>query len=620
MLYRQTRGHPLFTVELLRGLQEQGDLVRDSEGRWIAGPALDWQTLPARVEAVIAERIGRLPEPLRAALRAASVEGEVFTAEVVARLQANSEDEMVRHLSRDLDRRHRLVRAQGILRLDGQRLSQYRFRHILFQTYLYHSLDEVERAHLHEAVGNTLEALHEGQPEAMAAIAGQLAWHFQEAGIADKAVHYLHQAGERAVQLSAHEEAIAHLTRGLELLATLPDPGRQDQRLARARRELALQLTLGVAWMPTDAGVGGMTRAYTRARELSLQTGQASELCRIQGQLATTHYVRAEYHRARELADEALSLAQQAEDPLLVALGHWRLGFVLFALGACTPTRAHLKHMLAFYEPRHHDSFIFLSGSDPGVSALAYDACCLWCLGYPDQATTRSKEALTLARALGHAFALAEALWCAGCLFNAMRREPLALRGSSEELLRLVNEKAMPTWLGVAICHQGQALAMLGQVQEGMAQILEGMAERASMEVRLYVPQSLGFLAEAQAKAGQPGQSLATLAEALTVVEQTDERLWEADLYRVQAEVLHMQARDAEAEASFQRAIEVARRQEARSWELRATTGLARLWHQQGQTAEAHALLAEIYGWFTEGFDTPDLLEAGALLEALAER
>jgi predicted ATPase len=216
MLYRQTRGHPLFTIELLRGMQERGDLVRDREGRWVEGPALDWETLPARVEAVIAERIGRLAEPLQAALRVASVEGEVFTAEVVARVRGGDERKVVGRLSGELDRRHRLVRAQGIQRMDGQRMSHYRFRHILFQRYLYNSLDEVERAHLHEAVGNTLEALYEDQASEIAAIATiaaiavQLAWHFQEAGIAEKAIHYLHQAGEKAVQLSAYQEGIAH--------------------------------------------------------------------------------------------------------------------------------------------------------------------------------------------------------------------------------------------------------------------------------------------------------------------------------------------------------------------------------------------------------------------------
>jgi adenylate cyclase len=252
MLYQQTHGHPLFTIELLRGLQERGDLIQDPEGHWVEGPALDWETLPARVEAVIAERMGRLAEPLQAALRVASVEGEVFTAEVVARVRAADEGEVVGRLSGELDRRHRLVRAQAIERLGSRRVSRYRFRNYLFQKYLYDSLDEVERAYLHEDVGNVLEELYGDQASeiaAIAAIAPQLAWHFQEAGMAEKAIHYLHQAGEKAVQLSAYQEGIAHLTRGLELLMALPDSGGKEHRLERAQQELALQLALGMAWI-----------------------------------------------------------------------------------------------------------------------------------------------------------------------------------------------------------------------------------------------------------------------------------------------------------------------------------------------------------------------------------
>jgi DNA-binding SARP family transcriptional activator/predicted ATPase len=610
MLYRQTRGHPLFTIELLRGLQERVDLVQDPEGRWVEGPALDWETLPARVEAVIAERIGRLAEPLQGALRVASVEGEVFTAEVVARVRAADEREVVGRLSGELDRRHRLVRAQGILRMDGQRLSHYRFRHILFQRYLYSSLDEVERVHLHEAVGNTLEALYEDQIEAMAAIAGQLAWHFQEAGIAEKAIHYLHQAGEKAVQLSAYQEGVAHLTRGLALLMALPDS------LERAQQELALQLALGMAWQGTKGTPAPeVEKAYTRARELCQQMGKTSQLCQILGQLAMLHYVRAEHQTARELAEEALNLAQQAEDPLLVALGHWYLGFILFCLGEYTTALGHLEQVITFYNPeQHHRSLVVLHGVDAGPSALAYAACCLWCLGYPEQALSRSQEALALARELDHPFSLADVLCYAGCMFNEMRRDAPALKDNAEELMRLANEK-VPGWLATGTWHRGEAVAMLGQVQEGMAQMREGMAVEQSKGVRCYLPGRLHFLAEAQAKAGQPEEGLTTLAEAFAFVEETDERHWEAELYRLRAELLLMQGDEAEAEASLHKAIEVSRRQQAKSWELRATVSLCRLWRKQGRVDEAWQMLAEIYGWFTEGSDTPDLQEAKALLE-----
>jgi predicted ATPase len=244
-------------------------------------------------------------------------------------------------------------------------------------------------------------------------------------------------------------------------------------------------------------------------------------------------------------------------------------------------------------------------------------ACCLWCLGYPEQALSRSQEVLALARELGHPFSLADVLCFAGCMLNEMRRDAPALKDHAEELMRLANEKGMPAWLGMGTRYRGKALAMLGQVQEGMAQMREGVAVHRSVGVRCYLPGTLRFLAEAQAKAGRPEEGLTTLAEAFALVEETDERHQEAELYRLRAELLLMQGDEAEAEASLHKAVEVARRQQAKSWELRAAIGLARLWQQQGRMDEARQMLAEVYGWFTEGFDTPDLQEAKALLNEL---
>ncbi|MCK5315480.1 MAG: tetratricopeptide repeat protein, partial [Anaerolineales bacterium] len=571
--------------------------------------ALDWQTMPARVEAVIAERIGRLDEPLRAALRVASVEGETFTAEVVARVRASNEREILGHMSGELDKRHHLIRAQSIQRIDGQLLSSYRFQHILVQRYLYDSLDEVERVHLHERVGTALEDLYTAQKE-IAAVSPQLARHFQEARITEKAVHYLLQAGERAVQMSAYQEAIVHLTRGLALLMTLPDSPE------RAEQELALQIALGMAWI----GVPGpeWENACTRALELCRQTGDTSQLCRVLGELSIIYYVRAEHHRARELGEQALNLAQRAKDPMLVVISHWYLGFISFSLGEYTTARDHLERMLDFYNPeQHHRSLVFLRGVDAGLSALAYAACCLWCLGYPDQALSRSQQALALARELGHPFSLGDVLSYAGCLFNAMRRDAGALKEVADELVRLSHEK-VPTWMGAGTRYRGEALAMLGQDQEGITQMRQGLAAGQSMGIRLNFSETLGALAMGQAKTGKPERGLITLDEALSLVEETDERHWEAELYRIRGELLLMQGDHAEAEASFDKAIEVARRQRARSWELRATTSLARLWQEQGKTNEARGMLGEIYAWFTEGFDTPDLKQAKALLEELA--
>jgi predicted ATPase len=229
----------------------------------------------------------------------------------------------------------------------------------------------------------------------------------------------------------------------------------------------------------------------------------------------------------------------------------------------------------------------------------------------------RSQETLALARELGHPFSLADVLCYAGCMFSEMRRDALALKDHAEELMRLASEK-VPMWSPSGQRYWGGALAMLGQVHEGIAQMREGMAAIQSGGALCCLSETLCYLAKAQAGAGQPEEGLATLTEALAFVEQTDQRHSEAELYRLRAVLQLMQGRDAASEASLHKAIQVARRQQARSWELRATTSLARLWQKQGKQETARGALAEIYGWFTEGFDTADLKEAKALLEQLS--
>ena len=264
-LYHQTQGHPLFTVELLRAMQERGDLIRNEHGHWIEGSALDWDTLPVRVEAVIAERMAQLPQPLHDTLTVASVEGETFTAEIMARVERVDEQEMIQQLDDKLARTYRLVQAGGARRVDGQCLSLYRFRHTLFQKYLYNDLSPAARAHLHQAVGTTLETLY-GQETAEVAV--QLAWHFQQAGLVEKAITYLQQAGEQAAHRSANIEAVGHLRQGLMLLRTLPDTP------ARDRQELGLQMALGTSLIAS--------RGFGDAAEVETYFQKAIEIARQQ--------------------------------------------------------------------------------------------------------------------------------------------------------------------------------------------------------------------------------------------------------------------------------------------------------------------------------------------------
>ncbi|HUW12839.1 MAG TPA: AAA family ATPase, partial [Anaerolineae bacterium] len=325
MLYRQTSGHALFTAELMRGLQERGDLIQDEEGWWTEGPALDWDALPPRVEGVIGQRIGRLPEAWQQELRSASVQGEVFTAEVLARVEGVDERETVRQLSGELSRVHRLVSGESLDRLGSQSLSRYRFRHFLFQKYLYGTLDAVERARLHQTTGNVLEELYGDQTEELAV---QLALHFQEAGLAGKAVQYLHQAGTRCVGQFANEEAISHFNRGLALVETLPDTPEWEQM------EFDLLMGLAPALVATQGyGSREMRSTWGRALELSQRMDDAPELAVTGYHMATYYMARAEFHAMLDIAQKMSDAAERWGDQSTFPLHRTKLGYALFFLG-----------------------------------------------------------------------------------------------------------------------------------------------------------------------------------------------------------------------------------------------------------------------------------------------
>jgi DNA-binding SARP family transcriptional activator/predicted ATPase len=620
-LYQQTRGHALFTVEMLHGMQERGDLVQDERGRWIEGLVVDWQTLPARVEGVIGERIGRLPAGLQAALKVASVEGEVFTAEVVARVRAAGELDTVQQLSDELDQQHRLVRGDGCRQLGpgGQRLSCYRFRHILFQRYLYNSLGEAERIYLHESVGNELEWLYSEHTQEVAV---GLAHHFHVAGISEKAIGYTYQAGERAARLSAHEEAIGHFTRALALLETLP--GTPE----RARQELRLQIALGTALTATKGfAAPEVGRTFNRARELCRQAsargkGETPEVFSTLWGLWAFYFTRAEHATAGEIGEELLHLAQDVGEPGLLLQAHHALWTSFLSLGEFVSARTSFEQGLALYNPQeHHPQANRYGGHDPGVCCRSFAGPILWALGYPDQALGRNCEALALARNLSHPFSLTLALgWLATT--HQQRCEAEAAQERAEATIALSSEGGFAYWLGWGRSLQGWALAQQGDIEAGVVQMREGIDAFRATGSEFACPYMLALLAALYAKARRAEQGLAALDEALALVNSNGERWYEAELYRLRGELLLMQDEAvSEAEACFRQAIEVARRQEAKSLELRAAMSLGRLWHAQGAAGkreEARQMLSGIYDWFTEGFDTPDLIEAKALLDALA--
>jgi tetratricopeptide (TPR) repeat protein len=614
MLYQQTQGHPLFTIELLRGLQERGDIIKNHKGYWVTGPSLDWETLPVRVEAAIQERISRLPKNMHKALEIASVEGELFTAEAVARVQEFDEREILGYFSGDLNRVHRLVRAQSIQRVNNRLLSRYQFQHILFQKYLYGSLDAVLRVHLHEQVGLALEDLY-GTEDGAASVAVQLALHFQIARIDEKAVHYLHLASDRAMQLSAYHEVIAHASRALELLGNTPESTGRDEQ------ELALCLTLAFGLSGAKGGqLSEVRNTYDRARQLCEKMGKKYELVQVLGGLAIFYYVCAQHHKAQELSLEALELAREINDPFLIMLCHWYLGFVLFCLGEYPESLRHLRQVTEVYDyEQHHQIFLQVRGSDAGIGAMAYEACCLWCLGYPDQALKRSLETLDLGRKLNHPFSLADAICFGGCLLNSMSRDSEKLIQEANALIETTDKGSLAGWRPIGVRYRGEALVLQGKIREGIELIRKGMTKMKTEGIAIYFSGTFATLAEKQLELGLLDDARASLDEAFVFIDETDERYWESELFRLKGELMLRDGQISGAEACLLRAIDIAQNQSAKSLELRAVMSLSRIWKEkQGKKAKAHQVLSEIYNWFTEGFDTPDLIEAKELLNDLA--
>jgi predicted ATPase len=475
----------------------------------------------------------------------------------------------------------------------------------------YESLLRSTRQQLHTRIAAVLE---ERFPDTAAAQPELVAHHFTEAGLHAQAMGYWHQAGQRATQRSAHVEAIAHLTKGLEALKTLPETPQ------RAEHELALQLALGAPLQATKGyAAPERQQAYARAWELCQQVGETPQRFPVLFGLWQCYALGAEWQTARAVGEQLLSLAQRQHDPGYLLEAHRALAFTLFCLGEFASARAHAEQGMALYDPQQHHAHAFLYGQDPGTSCLIWAAFSLWFLGYPDQALARSHEALTVAQAQSHPYSVALAMSFVGML-HGYRREVHAAHERAEATITLCTEQGFTYYLAVGTMLRGWALAMQEEGDKGIAQMGQGLSVVRATRTVAWQPYSLALLAEAQGKAGRAEEGLSVLAEALTLLDKTGERFYEAELYRLKGELLLQQSvPDApQAEACFHQVLAIARRQQARSLELRAATSLSRLWQLQGKHAAAHELLAPIYGWFTEGFDTADLQEAKALLEELS--
>lgn len=606
----KTDGVPLFVEELTKTVLESG-LLREDGARYVGahgGAPIPPLAIPATLQDSLMARLDRLASIKELAQLGATL-GREFSYEVLHAVSPLDEDSLQRGL-------RQLVEVELLYQRGLPPQATYLFKHALIQDTAYHSLRKSKRQQLHQQIAHVLEArfaeTQDTQPEL-------LAHHYTEAGLIAQAIPYWQHAGQRAIQRSANVEANHHLTKGLELLKTLPDTPE------RAQQELTLQLALAAPLMATKGWASPeVARSYSRARELCQQVGETPQLFpALWGQWGF-YFIGGKLQTARELGEQLLSIAQRAQDPALLVEGHHALWPALFFLGEFALTRAHLEQGLALYDAQQHGArAFFYGGHDPGVCCQDFWALTLSALGYPDQALQKVHEALTLAQELAHPLSVAVALYYAARLHQA-RRESQEAQERAETLMTLSHEQGFALTLAWGLIYRGWALAEQGQGEEGIAQIRQGLTAYRATGAEVGRPHFLALLAEACGKGGQTEEGLSALTEALGIVDKNGEHEYEAELYRLKGELLKVEAgtkgKTEEVEQCFLQAMAVARYQQTKALELRAATSLARLRYQQGKQKEAHTMLTDIYGWFTEGFDTKDLREAKVLLEELAER
>jgi len=557
------------------------------------------------VQAVLAARIDRLSSAAKRLLQTVAVVGHDVSVPLLQAVTGLADET----LHDDLQH---LQAAEFLYETCQIPASTYTFKHALTREAAYQSLLASTRRQLHQRIAQVLEAQFAGLVETQPEV---LAHHYRQGGNMEQAVLYLQRAGVQALQRAAYVEAHAHLTTGLEMLATMPETPTRHQH------ELNLLIAFAQALRFTKGQAAPeLEPVFTRAAALCQQAGESPQRFMVLDALCVFYYTRAEYQAARTVAEQLLDLAQRQHDPAQLARAHERLGQTSFNVGAFAPARTHLEQGLALFDPRGYATLPVVPGGmrDYRTGCLIQVGRALCMLGYPDQAVQRSQEALTIAHALAHPFQLVEVLFTSALIRRARREWP-TVQAYAEAMLALATKHGLVRHVALGTLFQGTALAGQGQYAAGLAQMRQGLeAYRATGSVS-GMSGHLAQLADTYGKAGEVDEGMLLVTEALALVDITGKRHTEAELHRLQGELLLRQAAPEApaAEACFQRALDVAHRQQAKWWELRAAMSLAQLWQRQGKRAEARALLAEIYGWFTEGFDTADLQDARRLLDAL---
>ncbi len=598
----RTDGVPLFVEELTKTVLELGLLTEVGDRYELSGP-LPPLAIPATLHDSLMARLDRLA-PVREVAQIGAVIGRNFSYELLAAAALIPADQ----LNHALDH---LAAAELVFRRGSPPAATYSFKHALVQDVAYQSLLKSRRQQLHARIA---EALKVQFPQTIVHEPEVLARHLTEAGLAAQAIEYWQRAGRLAMAQAANKEAAAHFRKTLELLATLPET--RERRM----EEIALQSALGGALIHMK-GVASqdVERTYDRARELCEGVGDPWQLFLVEWGLCHVYLARAEHLRARELADGLLVLAAREADPALLLQAHHAAWSIHNLLGEAAEARAACERGWALYDHDVHSSQAFVyGGHDPAVCSRNIGSWAVWRLGFPDQALAWQEAGLALAERHPHPPMLAHTFTWAAFL-HQFRRDLVKLHEQAERAATLAHEQALANNEAEASMLLGWLMSEEGEPEQGIGLIRRGMSVRQASGTMFHHSYFLGLLAQAHARAGQSAEALHLVSEALSFAESRSERWYEPELRRLRGEYLHREGatRACDAEASLEEALNVARAQGAKAWELRSAVSLARLWAEQGKRQKGYNLLAPVYGWFTEGFDTADLKDAEALLEAL---
>ena len=597
LIHERTDGNPLFMVNVVDYLLEQGSPVDVIK---IEAPRGIFQMIERNLE--------RLNPAAQRVLEAASIAGAEFSAAAIAAAIERPLSEIEGTCTR-LARHEQFVTADGTSEWpDGTVASSFRFLHSLYGDVLYGRVPAGYRVELHRRIAARLEKAH---GERAGEIATELAHHYSRANDRNKAIQYLQIAGERAAARYAMVEAERHYTSALKLLGELPETPERD------RRELAFQLAIGNALIAVKGWPAPeVERAYKRGRILSEQLGEMAQLFPILYGLWVNHLARFEFRAAYQIGEELRLRAESSGDSTLLAQGHQALGVTSYHMGRFQLAREHLEATLSLFDGRRLRPI----GVDEEVVCRSYLSCTLWSLGYPGQAIKMSHAAVEVARELSDPFSLVFAEAYLGYL-QQYRREARAFQETAERATAICTEHGFAYGLAHATVCRGAAMTEQGRGEEGLELIQQGFAAHRATGAGINRSEFLYWLAEAYCATGRLDKALDSLTSALEISEEHEHLCIEAEIYRLKGEFLLRKgnSNSAQAQACFERGIEIARGQSAKSLELRATTSLARLVAKMGRRDEARAMLAEIYNWFTEGFDTADLKDAKALLDELID-